>query len=227
MNNKKIIGVCGQLASGKDSVTNYLVKRLNNTVDGLYVHDFGLGPLPWIRVGFADAVKRVFMDAFGVSWDFIEEWKRKDEIPPEFDLNVRKGLQHIGDGFRKIQNDVWIRKALRTPNPIVISDCRYLNEAKVIVEHGGFNILLYRPGYENNDPNPSESQIKPYIDFAAKNCKEGPLIDSVSPSGFEYFNYFLINDGSLEDLYKKIDNQLLNYLTKVGIYNESKDFDVS
>jgi hypothetical protein len=203
----KIIGIFAQLAGGKDTVANHLVQTLNG---------FGLDTPRWFRLGFADAVKKVFMESFGVTWDWIEEWKRKDEVPPGFDLTVRKGLQHIGDGFRKIQADVWIRKAMQ--DRAIISDGRYINEAKMIKEQGGFNVLLWRPGFENDDPNPSESQIKPYINFAVTNYKEGPLSDlpalNVMP-GFEYFDYFLINNGTKEDLYSKIESNLLHYLQEM------------
>jgi hypothetical protein len=203
----KIIGVFGQLGNGKDEVANHLVTILNN---------FNIDQQKWRRLGFADAVKHVFMQSFNVTWEWIEEWKRKDEVPPGFDLNVRKGLQHIGDGFRKIQSDVWIRTALRNGDYKIISDGRYINEAKMIKEQGGFNIVLWRPGYENNDPNPSESQIKPYIDYFAKTYKEGPISDlpMIDPpfDGLQYFDYFLINNGTLEDLYSKINDGLVHYL---------------
>ena len=207
----KIIGIFAQLAGGKDTVANHLAKTLNMSNKSF--------TNMWFRLGFADAVKHVFMDSFGVTWDWIEEWKRKDEVPPGFDLTVRKGLQHIGDGFRKIQSDVWIRKAMQ--DYAIISDGRYLNEAKMIKEVGGFNILLWRPGFENNDPNPSESQIRPYVDFAAMHYSEGPLSDlpaiTLTPPDFKYFDYFLINNGTKEDLYGKIENELMHYLQEAGI----------
>jgi hypothetical protein len=206
----KIIGLFAQLANGKDEVANHLAQILN---------DFGTDQQKWKRLGFADAVKHVFMQSFNVTWEWIEEWKRKSEIPPGFDLTVRQGLQHIGDGFRKIQSDVWIRTALRNGDHSIISDGRYINEAKMIKDQGGFNVLLWRPGFENNDPNPSESQIRPYVDFAAIHYKEGPLSDlpliGPHPVGFEYFDYFLINNGTLEDLYGKIDNKLMQYLQEI------------
>lgn len=205
----KIIGLFAQLAGGKDTVANYLAEKLSND-------DFR-----WKRLGFADAVKRVFMQSFNVTWEWIEEWKRKDEVPPGFDLSVRKSLQHIGDGFRKIQADVWIRTALRNGDHAIISDGRYLNEAKMIKEQGGFNVLLWRPGFENNDSNPSESQIRPYIDFAAMHYSEGPISDlpliGPHPAGFEYFDYFLVNNGTLEDLYSKINNGLMHYLQETDV----------
>ena len=221
----KIIGIAGQLAQGKDEVANYLVKKLNK--NALYPED------KWKRIGFADAVKKVYMDSFATDLAFIEEWKRKDEVPPEFDLNVRRSLQQIGDGFRKIQNDVWIRTALRNQCNMAISDCRYLNEIKAIKKKHGINILLWRPTFENNDPNPSESQIKPYVDYCAKEFSDGPLLHCENfligkarlgnriqkckiceseLSELKYFDYFLINKGTLEDLYKKIDDSLIPFL---------------
>lgn len=217
MRNK--ICVFAQLAGGKDSVANYLVGQLNklwgqreNIPDGEY----------WQRLGFADALKKVFMSSFNVDLEFIEEWKRKDAPPPNFDMNVRKGLQQIGDGFRKIQSDVWIRTALRNNFNMVISDGRYLNEAKMVKEQGGVSVLLWRPGFENDDTNLSEAEIKPYIDYCAKNYKDGPLpreedkwLNDSLPN-LEYFDYFLINNGGLYDLYEKIDNQLIPYIKIKG-----------
>lgn len=206
----KIIGCFGQMGAAKDTVANQIVKNLGK---------------PWRRLGLADAVKQVFMESFNVNLDFIEEWKRKDQIPPGFDLSVRKSLQQIGDGFRRIQSDVWLRIALKNSN-IVVSDGRYVNEAKEIKSRNGFNILLWRPGFENNDPNPSEAQIKPFVDFCAKNCKDGPLLFDIGnwvEFGVEdlcRFDYFLINDGSIDDLHKKIDEQVIPYLKSRGV-NES------
>ena len=214
----KIIGLAAQLANGKDVVANYLVQQLN--LDVLYYED------KWRRLGFADAVKHVFMNSFGVDWDFIETWKRKDEIPDGFDLNVRKSLQFIGDGFRKIQSDIWIKTALKNANGIILSDVRYLNEIKAISDRGGINILIWRKGYENNDPNPSESQIKPYVDFCLRNYKEGPLAGQIEPrdldSGYgydclEYIDFFLKNDTDLEGLYAKIDTLVIPYLKMRGL----------
>lgn len=210
----RIIGVFGQMLAAKDEVANYLVNQLNNE---LYSSK-NIVKTPWRRVGFADAVKKVFMDSFDVNWEFIEKWKRKDEIPPGFDITVRKGLQQIGDGFRKIQNDVWIRTALRSEAHIVISDGRYINEAKMIKEKGGVNILLWRPGFENDDPNPSESQIRPIVDWFAEYGKEGEVILGTAASpNLDKFDYFLKNDGTLEVLYNKIDEFVIPYLKNKGL----------
>ena len=141
----KIIGVAGQMRAGKDTISDYLT-----TIIGFE------------RASFAANVKRVFCETFGVNLEFVEKWKVIPEVPPCFSSTVRQGLQQIGDGFRKIKGDIWVELVFRVLNKnIVISDGRYINELERIRKEKGLNILVWRPGYENNDPNGSEAQLKP------------------------------------------------------------------
>lgn len=259
----KVIGIGGQLACGKDTLADYLANRLNTHVKCGRGYD-----AIWKRIGFAHAVKKVFMDAFNVSWDFIEDWKRKDEVPPGFDKNIRKSLQFIGDGFRQIRSNIWIETAFREDVPKVISDVRYLNEALAIKAHGGLTVLVWRPGYENNDSNPSESQIKPTVDWFVKSGYDGDvrgkdrpgetLIPAPGiqvarggepvPSGYtgrlhantegpndhwegdrlytgvmnpSLFDFFIRNEGDLDQLYKKVDELLVPAIEE---YYGNEDF---
>jgi len=198
----KVIGVAGQMQNGKDSLADYVAEKIG-----------------WERDAFAKEVKKVFAKSFGVSLEFIEEWKVKDECPPGFDKPIRQGLQFIGDGFREIQGNIWIELAFRNrTNPVVISDCRYINELKKIRDVGGLNVLIWRTGKENNDPNASEAQIKPVVDWFMKTGREGLVMkDMISErvafesfvDGTEYVDVFIKNEGTLEDLYKKVDYYVL------------------
>jgi hypothetical protein len=116
------IAAFGQAAFGKDVLSNYLKEKLNNGI-------------LWERASFADAVKRVFEESFGYDREFIEKWKRIPEPPEGLELPVRQSLQLIGDGFRKVKNSVWIDKVLNKMQNVIITDGRYLNEAKAIKEH--------------------------------------------------------------------------------------------
>ena len=98
----KLIAVYGQLANGKDILCDDLAVELNQKSGE-----------KWERGAFANAVKNTFCSAFDVDRDFIEKWKRIDSPPPGFLLPIRKGLQNIGDGFRQIVPDIWIKIALR------------------------------------------------------------------------------------------------------------------
>lgn len=197
----KVISCGGQLGSGKDTVADHLAKRLNAMSSGEV----------WNRVGFAHAVKQVFMDTFQVDWDFIETWKRKDEVPKGFNLPIRKSLQFIGDGFRQIQSDIWINMAFRKDENKIISDVRYYNEAKAVHDHRGVNILIWRKGWENDDPNPSESQIKTTVDWFLKEDIQGIIEDFGVPEDTDtvkpnLFDIFLRNNGTQEELFEKVDH---------------------
>lgn len=197
----KIILFNGQCRTAKDTSADFLAKKLNT-----YVFD------NWERSSFAGAVKDIFKNAFGVDNNFIEEWKVKSEIPFKFLKNIRQSLQFIGDGFRQIKQDVWIDIALRdeTKN-LILSDGRYLSEAQKVKEKGGLNVVLYRPNFLNDDPNPSESEIRPVMEWCFNNIRKDGIITN-PPDWMKNYDYFLINDGNIEDLYNKIDNLLIPWI---------------
>lgn len=217
----KVIGMASQARGGKDVTANYLSRVLG-----------------WGRSSFASNVKRIFADAFNVDQDFIENWKTVPDNAPGLDVPLRKGLQQIGDGFRKIKGDIWIDLAFRNrTDSFIISDVRYFNEMKRIRQEGGVNILLYRPGFLNDDPCGSEAQIRTLIDpFVELNGWEGVmtqniherLVDAweakqrlsvfttdchVPMPPFHLVDIFLINNGTLEDLYAKCDSIVVPYVT--------------
>ncbi len=204
----KVIGAAGGMRMGKDTLANYLCEKLNKKE----------GFACWKRTGFADEVKKVFCDNFGVDLAFIEEWKVKKEIPEGFDIPIRQGLQMIGDGFRKIREKIWINKTFSKKGiPIIISDVRYPNEFKRIKQEGGINILIGRPDFLNDDPNPSEALIRPYVEWCLKNLEEPvTLLDSIAnemaPDEIKDFHIFIRNDSSLDEFYQRIDKFILPYV---------------
>lgn len=192
------VAFAAQLGNGKDESADYLARRL----DALG-HRF-------IRKGFATAVKKIFCDTFHVDMDFVEKWKRVPEPPPGFDLPVRDCLILIGDGFRRMKGDLWIVEAFHgLTSHQIISDCRYYNEAVYNRDRGGVNILLWRPGHENDIQNDSEQQLVPYIKTLAARRAEGYLNDPSIP-----FDLFLINEGTKEDLFRKVDDLVVPLVLK-------------
>ena len=147
------VGIAGQKQNGKDTVADYVQDQLAQ--DDEFVFKFE-------RAAFAANVKRVFVETFDVTYEFIEKWKTIPEPPPGFDMSVREGLQFIGDGFRKIKSSIWIDLMFRQALNKIISDVRYINEADRIVQENGFNFLVAHPDRLNDDPNGSEAQIRPY-----------------------------------------------------------------
>lgn len=183
----KIIGVAGQFRNGKDEIANYIADKLKLK-----------------RAAFASNVKKIFCETFNVDLNFVESWKTKPEPPPGFDMPVRQALQFIGDGFRKIKRDIWVDLIFRNnPKEITISDVRYINELIEIRKNNGINILVHRPGYLNNDPSESESQIKIFVEYYLEKNIEGKADETDEKFGL--IDYFIINNGTLDDLYNKID----------------------
>ena len=202
----KVICAFGQLMNGKDVFCDYLKLKLNE-----------LNSIFWERSSFADAVKKVYESAFAVDRSFIEKYKRMPINPPGMQMNVRQALQFIGDGFRKIKGDIWIEIAFRDKaKNIILSDGRYINEAKKVAENGGINILIFRKGYLNDDPNPSESGLKPLVEFCEVHCQDGLINKDLPnlPEELKSFDIFIKNDGDLENFYNKIDNIIIPLIKK-------------
>jgi DNA-binding transcriptional regulator YiaG len=190
-----VIGVAGQAQNGKDTLADYIHLKINELQK----------EVEWHRSSLAKNVKKVFAETFNVSYEFIEKWKTRDEIPEGFNMPIRKALQFIGDGFRGIQNDIWLDSCFRdeTRN-VIISDVRYLNEARRIHTYRGVNILIAHPYRINNDPNGSEAEIRPYSVY---------FLNQVGfPPHTELFDIFIKNDGSIEDLYAKADELIIPYI---------------
>lgn len=218
----RTIGVAGQKQNGKDSLADYLAGKLNRPGSLTGADDW----LPWGRASFATEVKRIYCETFGKDLEFIEKWKEVKEPPPGMDMPVRQGLQMIGDGFRKIQSDIWIKLAFRDPSLYeysVFSDLRYVNEARAIRNHDGCAILIFRPGYLNFDENKSESELRPLVQWCADTGQEGPIsqllknhscLDDVVKQSLANFDYFVRNDGTIKDLQQKIDQEIIPFLEK-------------
>lgn len=222
-----VIGVAAQAQMGKDTLADRLQEKLNERLQlklnkSLSESEWDEANFVWQRAAFAFNVKKVYADTFGVDQDFIEEWKVKDEIPPGFDMPLRKGLQFIGDGFRKIKSLIWVDLCFRDSIPKIISDVRYINEFTRVSKEGGLNILIGRTDMLNDDPNGSEAMIRPFVEWSLNNLPnkfnvmvKGDLdaLDlETPPENMELFDVFIRNDGTKEELYDIVDNQLVPFV---------------
>lgn len=188
----KIVAFAGQCRSGKTYSAQYTAKALGIE-----------------RASWASSVKECFCTYFGVDYAFIEEWKTKAETPPRFDMPVRKSLQFIGDGFRQINHNIWVDRLLKIKEgrDIIIDDSRYNSELQRVRELGGINVLMWRPGFENDDPNDSEAQIKILADYFKGTDIDGvvPPFKMNGPPNSHLVDIFLRNDGNQEQLHAKLD----------------------
>lgn len=139
-----IIGVCGFIGSGKDTIADYLVN----------IHQFR-------RESFANTLKDACAAVFGWDRTMLEgrtkqarEWREQvDEWwSKRLDMAVtpRWVLQHWGTEVcrRGFHDDIWIasleNKLRNSRDDIVISDCRFPNEISAIRKQGGTVIRVVR-----------------------------------------------------------------------------------
>ncbi len=91
-------------------------------------------------------------------------WERAKEELPE----VRRTLQRLGtDAVRALDSEFWLRIAAaridaRTA-PVVVTDCRFPNEADAIRSRGGLIVRIVRPDLPPaTDAHPSETALDDY-----------------------------------------------------------------
>jgi hypothetical protein len=140
-----IIGVCGFIGSGKDTIADYLTN----------FHGFR-------RESFANSLKDAVAHVFGWDRTMLEgrtkqarEWR--EQVDPWWserlnmpNLTPRWILQYWGTEVcrRAFHDDIWIasleNKLRNSTDNIVISDCRFPNEIKSIRNAGGIVIRVIR-----------------------------------------------------------------------------------
>ena len=198
-----IIGICGFIAAGKDTVADYLVNY----------HQFR-------RESFANSLKDAVANVFGWDRTMLEgrtaqarEWR--EQVDPWWaerlnmpHLTPRWVLQYWGtevcrSGFH---DDMWIaslENKLRTSkDDIVISDCRFPNEIKSIKDAGGIVIRVKR-GAEpewysiaknaNKGAPIAQELLKEFGVHASETAWVGTKFDAV-----------LDNNGTIDELFQQI-----------------------
>jgi hypothetical protein len=171
----KLIGLTGYATCGKDAVADILVEKYGYKKYGFAdrMYSMALEINPWIRDGWRP--RRLADIVRCVGWTEAKRIK-----------SVRSYLQWIGTdvGRKHLGQDVWINSMMpqvmedmRNGHNVVITNCRYENEAIAIEDAGGCIVLVERPGV-------------------------GPANSHSSESGecFERAVFRIINDGDLSDL---------------------------
>lgn len=198
-----LIGTVARKGHGKDAVGDYLVGK----------HEFR-------KVAFAAKVKDVTWDLFPrlAACQLFGTIAEKEAKDPYLNVSGRQLLQLVGTEVGR-QGDM---EALRTygvseyqvrnafhdhgvvPGPLawvnalfspdflqrvdtrgyVITDVRFPNEAAVVQANGGTIIKVVRPGFDTGEHNGHASETE------VGNCP---------------FDHGVLNDGTLQDLYAKVD----------------------
>jgi len=140
-----IIGICGLIGSGKDTIADYLQN----------IHQFR-------RESFAHTLKDAVAAIFGWDRELLEGRTKesrawREQVDPWWaerlgmpHLTPRWVLQYWGTEVarKSFHDDMWIaaleNKLRKTKDDIVISDCRFPNEIAAIKSAGGIVIRVVR-----------------------------------------------------------------------------------
>lgn len=199
-----IIGVCGLIGAGKDTIADYLVN----------IHEFR-------RDSFAATLKDAVAAVFG--WDRImlegrtkssREWREQVDSWWSHrlgrEITPRHILQHWGTEVcrRGFHDDIWIasleNKLRSAMDDVVISDCRFPNEIHSIRAQGGVVIRVIR----GTEPAwvPLAEQAARGNELAAAALHDlGIHASETSWIGTE-FDRVIDNNGSLDELYSQIND---------------------
>jgi len=157
-----IIGLGYRAKSGKDTVGQMLVQ-------GYGFH----------RVGFADALKDVCsVICFGAVFDHVRHADFKEDFTP-LGLTGGQLLQKVGVALREAVPGIWIESAhllpkLITYGNVVVTDVRFVDEAKAVKDLGGILIEVRRNVAQDTHISETEgSKIK--WDHVIEN--DGSLVD--------------------------------------------------
>ena len=186
-----LIGISGKAQHGKDTIGQWLVGH------GYTRFSFAT-PLKALYseidpiIGFTNAPVRLhnFLGQFG-------DWENAKQVP-----EVRRGLIELGRGARKhLDPGVWVRPTMQAVDRhikdggrAVITDVRFGNEADAVLRRGGMMIRVNRPGIDTVSTDPSETEL----------------------DGFEDFHYVIENNGTREDLERKLERVATLWLSKDG-----------
>jgi hypothetical protein len=202
-----IIGICGFIGSGKDTVADYLVN----------FHEFR-------RESFANTLKDAVAAVFG--WDRIllegrtaeaREWR--EQVDPWWaerlnmpTLTPRWVLQYWGTEVcrRSFHDDIWIasleNKIRNSKDHVVISDCRFPNEISSIKNAGGKIVWVQRG--ELPDWYDIAVEANRGRNIAINELKMRKIHASETAWVGTDFHTILDNNGTIDDLYKQAKDLL-------------------
>ena len=205
-----IIGICGFIGSGKDTVADFLVN----------FHEFR-------RESFASTLKDSVAAVFGWDRTLLEgrtaearEWR--EQVDPWWaerldmpTLTPRWVLQYWGTEVarRSFHDDIWIasleNKLRNSKDNIVISDCRFPNEIQAIKKAGGQIVWVQRGALpEWYDDAVSANQGH---NIGMNNMKLRKIHASEWAWLGNEFDHVIDNNGSIDELFKQAQSLVIGH----------------
>jgi len=136
-----VVGLTGAAGCGKDTLAQELVN------------------MGWERVAFADALKDMCIDYLGLTHYDAYTQEGKMRFNETWGMTNREILQKVGtDAMRNgFHDEVWVKIAgikiknhLAEGKKVVVTDCRFDNEAELCESLGGVCVKINRPSVQSN-----------------------------------------------------------------------------
>lgn len=205
MTEKRVIGICGLIGAGKDTIGEVLVNEYGFT-----------------KLSFAGALKDMTAVVFDWDRDMLEgttpETRAAREVLDPFwteklgrDWSPRIALQQMGTEVMRnhFHKDIWmltIENKLRKLDKVVITDCRFPNEINFVQEHGEIWVVDRGPQPEWWDiaVKYNEYFANPYLPGEpSPETTHGVHASEYSWAGVDAL-HLLDNNSTLEMLYDRI-----------------------
>jgi hypothetical protein len=228
--NGMILGICGLIGAGKDTIADYLVN----------IHEFR-------RESFANTLKDAVAHVFGWDRELLEgrtkqsrAWReQRDEWWSDrlgMAITPRWVLQYWGTEVarRGFHDDIWIasleNKIRKITDDVVISDCRFANEIQAIRNQGGIVVRVTRgevPPWYNWAVEYNNSAIMRRGEMMrTADQEESPIKYKIHLSEWAWagtkFDHVFDNNGLLDDLYKSINDLVLSLSHPVSTVNPAR-----
>ena len=180
----RVIAICGEKRTGKDTISNYLAQYYGYT-----------------NVKISEELKKCCGFLFNFTDDQLET-DLKDKVDENWNITPREAMQFMGTDvmqfkLQELLPDVgrtfWIKKTIQKikglQRHVVISDLRFFHEYRMLKDHFGsdLNVWTVTRGISNNDCHISE---KEWLQIP---CNEN-----------------IFNNQTVDDLYKRLDNLMKN-----------------
>ena len=212
-----IIGVCGFIGSGKDTIADYLTN----------FHGFR-------RESFANSLKDAVAHVFGWDRTMLEgrtknarEWR--EQVDPWWserlnmpNLTPRWVLQYWGTEVcrKSFHDDIWIasleNKLRNSRDDVVISDCRFPNEIKSIKDAGGIGIRVHRgpePDWYDDAVNANKGEAGNFSWSTSKHKLEKLGIHASETAWVgTKFDAVMDNNGNIDDLFASVKDLVQDHL---------------
>jgi len=200
-----IIGLNGLIGSGKDTVTDYVIKtyQLEQMSFGKYVKDCLAVMFGWDREMLEGKTKesRIWRDSVDVFWSS----KLNLRFTP------RLAMQLYGTELvrKHLNNDFWINRfeldyEKRENKNIIVSDCRFINEIEKIRELGGTIIEIQPKELPEWYETAKNQNLGMYNEDVMKKLYPQIHVSEYGWIGLNNPDIIIKNDGTLDELYEKI-----------------------